>query len=86
MNVTLYTRLNCSYCDRAKLLLVSKGISFTIMTLGEDFTREWLLETFPEVKTYPVVVVDDYNIGGYQQLNELLSRESKSSAKFLIEG
>jgi glutaredoxin len=56
------------------------------MTLGEDFTREWLLETFPEVKTYPVVVVDDYNIGGYQQLNELLSRESKSSAKFLIEG
>lgn len=86
MNVILYSKDNCSYCTNAKLLLTSKGISFTEMKLGEDFTRETLLEMFPEARTFPVVVVDGFNIGGYVQLKEKLNNELTENRKFLAEG
>lgn len=85
MNVVLYTKDACSYCTNAKLLLTSKGISFTEYKLGEDFTRETLLELFPNARTYPVVVLDGFNIGGYDQLKEQLNNELKESKKFLTE-
>lgn len=86
MNVVLYSKDNCSYCTNAKLLLTSKGISFTEYKLGEDFTRENLLDMFPEAKTFPVVVVDGFNIGGYVQLKEKLNNEVQENRKFLAEG
>ena len=85
MNVILYTKDNCSYCTNAKLLLTSKGMSFTEMKLGEDFTRETLLEMFPEVRTFPVIVIDGFNIGGYVQLKEKLDNTLQESRKFLTE-
>ena len=85
MNVILYTKDACSYCTNAKLLLTSKGISFKEMKLGEDFTRETLKEMFPNARTYPVVVVDGFNIGGYDQLKEQLNNQLKESKKFLTE-
>lgn len=85
MNVILYSKDNCSYCTNAKLLLTSKGISFTEFKLGEDFTRENLLEMFPEARTFPIIVIDGFNIGGYVQLKEKLDNELKESRKFLTE-
>ena len=86
MNVVVYTKENCSFCTQAKMLLSSKGIGYQEMKLNEDFTREHLLQTFPEAKTFPVVVVDGFNIGGYTELNKMLIEETKSSSKFLMEG
>ena len=85
MNVIVYSKDNCSYCTNAKLLLTSKGISFSELKLGEDFTRETLLEMFPEAKTFPVIVIDGFNIGGYVQLKEKLNTELKEHRKFLAE-
>ena len=85
MNVILYTKDNCSYCTNAKLLLNSKGLSFTEMKLGEDFTRETLLEMFPNARTFPVIVIDGFNIGGYVQLKEKLINDPIESRKFLTE-
>jgi len=84
-NVVLYTKDNCSYCMNAKSLLINKNISYKELKLGEDFTRESLLEMFPEAKTFPVIVVDGFNIGGYVQLKEHIDN-SNDSRKFLIEG
>lgn len=84
MNVILYTKEACSYCTNAKLLLNSKGLSYTEYKLGEDFTRETLLEMFPEARTFPVIVVDGFNIGGYVQLKEKLNADN-DSRKFLTE-
>jgi glutaredoxin len=86
MNVILYTKDNCSYCTNAKLLLNSKGLSYTELKLGEDFARETLLEMFPDARTFPIIVVDGFNIGGYQQLKEHLDTQPKDNRKMLIEG
>jgi glutaredoxin-related protein len=52
--------------------------------LNEDFTREQLLELFPSVKTFPVIVVDGFNIGGFQQLKEMIETNN-TTAKYLTE-
>jgi glutaredoxin len=86
MQVTIYTKESCPYCTKAKMLLTNKNISYNEMKLNEDFTRETLLEMFPQAKTFPIIVVDGFNIGGYEQLNQKLMEETNSNQKFLIEG
>lgn len=86
MNVVIYSKDNCSYCSNAKLLLMNKGIPFSEMKLGEDFTRETIMEMFPTAKTFPIIVVDGFNIGGYVQLKEKLETQENDNRKYLIEG
>jgi hypothetical protein len=61
-------------------------MSYTEYKLGEDFTRETLLEMFPDAKTFPIIVLDGFNIGGYVQLKEKLEFKSGDNRKFLTEG
>lgn len=86
MNVVeIWTRDSCGYCTRAKQLLSSKNIPYTELKLNEDFTREILLEKFPTAKTFPVIVVDGFYIGGFTQLEEMVN-EQRDGRKLLNEG
>lgn len=85
MKVTLYTKQDCFYCSQAKVLLASKNISYTELNLDSDFTRENLLEMFPTAATFPVVVVDGFNIGGFTQLKYMIEEQTTSTAKLLNE-
>jgi glutaredoxin len=85
MKVTLYTKHDCFYCSQAKVLLASKNIPFTELKLNDDFTRDNLLEMFPSAKTFPVVVVDGFNIGGFSQLQTMLSEQTNTTTKLLNE-
>jgi glutaredoxin 3 len=85
MNVEIYTKPDCPYCTQAKQLLRDKQIPFTEHKLNEDFTREILLEKFPEARKFPVVVLDGFRIGGYTELRQKLTEETQSTAKLLTE-
>ena len=87
MTVDVYTKLGCAFCDWAKNLLKSKGIGYNEHKLGEHFTREFILENFPNAKTFPVIIVDGFNIGGYDGLKSyLLTTEAgPQKAQFLRE-
>jgi glutaredoxin 3 len=86
MNVEIYTKPDCPYCSRAKSLLRDQQIPFTEQKLDEDFTREILLEKFPEAKSFPVVVIDGFRIGGYTELRHKLMEETQDTRKLLNEG
>lgn len=86
MNVLIYTKNQCSFCTNAKTLLNTKGIAYTEMRLGEDFTKEFIVENFPEARTFPVIVVDGFNIGGYQELQKMLTEQTQDTKKLLNEG
>ena len=86
MNVVLYTKNDCPYCNNAKTLLQSKGIGYTEMKLNEDFTREFLLENYPSAKSFPVIVLDGFYIGGYDQLRTKLNESLNTTQKLLNEG
>lgn len=83
--VEIWTKDNCGYCTRAKQFLSNKNIPYTELKLNEDFTREILLEKFPTAKTFPVIVVDGFYIGGFTQLEEMVN-EQRDGRKLLNEG
>ena len=85
-DVEVWTKPDCPYCVKAKQLLSIKNIPFTEFKLNEDFTRETLLDKFPNAKTYPVIVIDGFHIGGYSQLDERLNEEFSDTRKLLNEG
>jgi glutaredoxin len=62
----------------AKIALADKNITFTEQKLNRDFSREQILEKFPEAKTFPIIVLDGFYIGGYTQLKEHLSLTESS--------
>ena len=69
MKVEIYTKNNCIWCDRAKLLLDSKEIEFKEIDLSDDQKREKFYNSIGEnVKTVPQIYIDDIRIGGYQDL------------------
>ena len=85
MNVTIYSKDNCSYCTSAKMLLSSKGIQYNEFKLNEDFTKESLQQLFPSATTFPVIVVDGFNIGGFTQLQKMINEQTSTTGKFLTE-
>lgn len=84
MHVEIYTRSGCGFCEKAKLLLRTTGIPYIENKLDVDFTRETLTEKYSSAKTYPVIVVDGFYIGGYTELSALVEERSRNSRKLLI--
>ena len=73
MKVLIYTKDNCIWCDRAKILLDSKKISYNEIDLSDDSERLKFYEKIGDnVKTVPQVYIDDKRIGGFQDLKVFL--------------
>ena len=73
MKATVWSKYNCPYCDQAKALLTSKGISFEEKKIGDGYTREELLEAVPTARTVPQIFLDEEYVGGYDQLKVRLA-------------
>lgn len=84
MHVEIYTRSGCGFCDKAKQLLTTTGIPYIENRLDVDFTRDTLVEKYSTAKTYPVIVVDGFYIGGFTELSALLEERVRNSRKLLI--
>lgn len=85
MTIEIYSKDGCSNCVKAKQLLTTHNKDYMEYKLNEDFTREILLSKFPEAKTFPVIVVDGMNIGGYDQLFHYITEERLDNRKLLNE-
>jgi glutaredoxin 3 len=72
MKVEIYSKDACPYCDAAIYEAKSRELDFTVKKLGVDYEREQLLETFPDARTFPQIIVDGEKIGGYTQFMEIL--------------
>lgn len=66
--ITVYTKNHCSFCDRAKALLESKGIEYRTINLEEQpDAREFLVDQ--GLRSVPQVFKDGVLLaGGYQGL------------------
>ena len=73
MKVSIYTKDNCIWGDRAKILLDSKKIFYNEIDLSDDSERLKFYEKIVDnVKTVPQVFIDDKRIGGFQDLRVFL--------------
>lgn len=68
MKTVIYSKPNCIFCEKAKELLDFQNIPYELKVLDVDFTREELLEMFPDAKTYPQIIFEGEHIGGFDNL------------------
>lgn len=64
----VWSKVQCPYCDKAKALLKSKEIPFEERVIGVNWSREQLLESIPQARTVPQIILRGEYIGGYDQL------------------
>ena len=70
MQIQIYSKPNCIWCDRAKKLLSSKNFNYTERCIGTDLTKEQFKALFPDKYTVPQIIIDGNLIGGYTELEE----------------
>ena len=86
MHVEIYTRPGCGFCDKAKDLMNNKGIAYQEYKLDVDFTRAILSEKYSTAKTYPVMVVDGFYIGGFNEFETIVEQSLRDTKRYLREG
>mgnify|MGYP001176547865 FL=1 len=76
MNIEIYSKPDCPYCDRAvhiaqQIIQETTHIKYEKKMLDEDFTFEELLEKSPNARTFPQIFVDGELVGGYTEFEKV---------------
>ena len=70
--IDIYTSNACPYCARAKNLLKNKGVSYRELII--DGNPELISESVQRsdgMRTVPQIFIEDYHVGGYDELSVL---------------
>jgi glutaredoxin-like protein len=70
--VSLFTKVGCPFCARAKTMLKAKGMSYEEIVLGQDVTTK-SLQAVTGASTVPQVFIDGQHIGGSEALEAYLA-------------
>ena len=71
MNIIIYSKNNCVFCNKAKIKL--KKYNPKINMLDQDYTSDEFFKKFPNAKTFPQIIIDNEKIGGYHELEKWLA-------------
>ena len=70
--IIMYTGPMCSFCDAAKRLLARNNATFTEIDIAsKEGLIEEMIKKASGKRTVPQIFVDEYHVGGYQELREL---------------
>jgi glutaredoxin-related protein len=73
-NILLYSKNNCGYCVKAKLLLNNLGLTYTEKKFEDYTSTEALFEEIGKtVRSMPQIKINGELVGGYNQLIEYLA-------------
>ncbi len=80
--VKIYTLDYCPYCKKAKIFLDEHNVDFEEIPCedNEEEMREKLTKMYnlPSLATFPQIIIDDKNIGGYSDLIEKYNNKTIS--------
>ena len=66
--VIVWSKTNCAFYLKAKHLLKDNNIEFEERLIGQDWSREQLLEMVPDARSVPQIIIDGKVVGGYNDL------------------
>tara|TARA_B100000035_G_scaffold55386_2_gene43782 strand:+ start:1959 stop:2222 length:264 start_codon:yes stop_codon:yes gene_type:complete len=74
-NIIVYSSNFCHYCVQAKKLLERLNLSYQEINI-QNFPekREEMLSKSNGKRTVPQIFVNDYHVGGYDELNSLVQK------------
>ena len=82
MEIIVYSKNNCVYCNKAKTLLKNLGLSFEEKKMEEFESVDAMLEDIgKKVRTMPQIKIEGKLIGGYNQLIEYFADKGKVNFK-----
>jgi len=82
MKITIYSKNNCVFCNKAKHLVKSLGLTYTEKKMEEFDSPQAMLEDIgKQVRTMPQIKIDDKLVGGYNQLIEYFADLGKVNFK-----
>jgi glutaredoxin 3 len=67
----MYTTAWCGYCQRAKVLLESRGLVYEEIRMDDDPAFRAKIRDLTGHWTVPQILIDDEPIGGYVELLQL---------------
>ena len=74
MNVEIYSKVNCVFCDKAKMRL--KKHNPKIYMLDTDYSREDFFIKFLNAIIKPQIIINNKNVGGYAELKVYLEQNT----------
>lgn len=75
-NIVIYSKTYCPYCDRAKALFKSKGVTYTEHLMDDKPEEMKALMEKTGMRTVPQIFINDQLIGGFTDL-DALNKEGK---------
>ena len=71
MEIVIYSKNNCVFCNKAKHLVKTLGLTYTEKKMEEFDSPQAMLEDIgKQVRTMPQIKIDGKLVGGYNQLIE----------------
>jgi glutaredoxin 3 len=68
MTAVIYTKNNCSFCEKAKSLLTELNLEYVEKDVSNTETKLELLMRVPDARTVPQIFINEVYIGGYTEL------------------
>ena len=72
--IEIWSKPQCVFCDKAVQLCQMKELEFKKYMIDVDYSREDLLDKFPNARTFPQITMDNVYIGGYTELEAHLNK------------
>ena len=83
-NIKVYSGNLCPYCNAAKKLLESKGVTYEEINVDGDPAMREQMEQLSQRTSVPQIFIGDTHVGGFDDLAEL-NREGKLNAMLGLE-
>jgi len=71
-SAVIWSQQNCLACNQAKNLLDIKGIPYEVKMLGENATKQELLDAVPTARSVPQIFLNGEYVGGLDALRKIL--------------
>lgn len=68
MQVVIYSKSNCPFCEKAKAWFTQHGFTYTEIKLDDEEQRLAFYQKIPGARSVPQIFIDDKHIGTYNDL------------------
>ena len=72
MDIEIYSKTNCVFCEKAKIKLQKHNPK--IHMLEKDYSRDDFFKKFPNAKTFPQIIINNEHVGAYSELKIWLEK------------
>ena len=78
MDITVYTKKNCPFCEKTKYWFSQHGFTYTEIKLDDEEQRLQFYQKYPSVRSIPQIFIDNKHIGTYNDLLKIADKLNKN--------